>query len=244
MVDAVSIMNTGGKYDSKAFKKSVGLNGVGTKAVNALSSSFIVQSFRDGQSRRAVFAQGKIVEDSGIFDEPNAQNGTYVYFVPDNTLFLDFVYKHEFIETMLRNYAYLNTGLSINFNGKRILSKNGLTDLLNENMTSEPLYPIIHLKGEDIEIAFTHSDQYGEEVHPNTQTKATSEKHGGVIRSVRTTTITTPQQRAATKLRRRRMGSGGRIEILASTAWLVKLFKNLAMKYSTNNLIPKVGPVK
>jgi topoisomerase-4 subunit B len=165
MVDAVSIMNTGGKYDSKAFKKSVGLNGVGTKAVNALSSSFIVQSFRDGQSRRAVFAQGKIVEDSGIFDEPNAQNGTYVYFVPDNTLFLDFVYKHEFIETMLRNYAYLNTGLSINFNGKRILSKNGLTDLLNENMTSEPLYPIIHLKGEDIEIAFTHSDQYGEEYY-------------------------------------------------------------------------------
>ena len=165
MVDAVSIMNTGGKYDSKAFKKSVGLNGVGTKAVNALSSQFIVQSFRDGQSRRAVFAQGKIVEDSGIFDEPNAQNGTYVYFVPDNTLFLDFVYKHEFIETMLRNYAYLNTGLSINFNGKRILSKNGLTDLLNENMTSEPLYPIIHLKGEDIEIAFTHSDQYGEEYY-------------------------------------------------------------------------------
>lgn len=165
MVDAVSIMNTGGKYDSKAFKKSVGLNGVGTKAVNALSASFVVQSFRDGQSRRAEFVQGKIVNDSDIFDEPNSERGTYVYFVPDNTLFNDFVYKDEFIETMLRNYAYLNTGLSINFNGKRILSKNGLTDLLNENITAQPLYPIIHLKGEDIEIAFTHSDQYGEEYY-------------------------------------------------------------------------------
>jgi topoisomerase IV subunit B len=165
MVDAVSIMNTGGKYDSKAFKKSVGLNGVGTKAVNALSSTFIVQSYRDGQSRRAEFVQGKLQTDSDIFDEPSSERGTYVYFVPDNTLFNDFVYKEEYIETMLRNYAYLNTGLSINFNGKRILSKNGLTDLLNENITAQPLYPIIHLKGEDIEIAFTHSDQYGEEYY-------------------------------------------------------------------------------
>jgi Type IIA topoisomerase (DNA gyrase/topo II, topoisomerase IV), B subunit len=165
MVDAVSIMNTGGKYDSKAFKKSVGLNGVGTKAVNALSSKFIVQSFRDGQSRRAEFVQGKLVEDSDIFDEAASDRGTYVYFVPDNTLFNDFIYKEEFIETMLRNYAYLNTGLTINFNGKRILSRNGLTDLLNENITAQPLYPIIHLKGEDIEIAFTHSDQYGEEYY-------------------------------------------------------------------------------
>ncbi len=165
MVEAVSIMNTGGKYDSKAFKKSVGLNGVGTKAVNALSSRFVVQSFRDGQSRRAEFEKGKIVTDTEVYDEPGSERGTYVYFVPDNTLFNDYVYKEEFIETMLRNYAYLNTGLSINFNGKRILSKNGLTDLLNENMTSDPLYPIIHLKGEDIEIAFTHSDQYGEEYY-------------------------------------------------------------------------------
>ena len=165
MVDAVSIMNTGGKYDSKAFKKSVGLNGVGTKAVNALSSKFIVQSFRDGQSRRAEFVQGKLVEDSDIFDDAASDRGTYVYFVPDNTLFNDFIYKDEFIETMLRNYAYLNTGLTINFNGKRILSRNGLTDLLNENITAQPLYPIIHLKGEDIEIAFTHSDQYGEEYY-------------------------------------------------------------------------------
>ena len=165
MVEAVSIMNTGGKYDSKAFKKSVGLNGVGTKAVNALSSKFIVQSFREGQSRRAEFEKGKMVQDSEVFDETSSDRGTYVYFVPDNTLFNDFVYKEDFIETMLRNYAYLNTGLTINFNGKKILSRNGLTDLLNENMTSDPLYPIVHLKGEDIEIAFTHSDQYGEEYY-------------------------------------------------------------------------------
>lgn len=165
MVDAVSIMNTGGKYDSKAFKKSVGLNGVGTKAVNALSSTFIVQSFREGKTRRAEFAEGKLIVDSGIVEDTGSERGTYVYFVPDNKLFNDFVYKEDYIETMLRNFAYLNTGLSINFNGKRILSKNGLLDLLNENMTSDPLYPIIHLKGEDIEIAFTHSDQYGEEYY-------------------------------------------------------------------------------
>ncbi|MDX9918951.1 MAG: DNA topoisomerase IV subunit B [Paludibacter sp.] len=165
MVDAVSIMNTGGKYDSKAFKKSVGLNGVGTKAVNALSSQFVVQSYRDGQSRRAEFVQGKLQADTDIFAEPGSERGTYVYFVPDKEMFGNYVYKEDYIETMLRNYAYLNTGLSINFNGKRILSRNGLLDLLNENMTSDPLYPIIHLKGEDIEIAFTHSDQYGEEYY-------------------------------------------------------------------------------
>ncbi|HZK69343.1 MAG TPA: DNA topoisomerase IV subunit B [Paludibacter sp.] len=164
MVEAVSIMNTGGKYDSKAFKKSVGLNGVGTKAVNALSSTFIVQSFRDGQSRKAEFGKGKIQNDSNVFTD-SSDRGTYIYFVPDNTLFENYIYKDEYIETMLRNYAYLNTGLTINFNGKKILSKNGLTDLLNENMTAQPLYPIIHLKGEDIEIAFTHSDQYGEEYY-------------------------------------------------------------------------------
>ncbi len=165
MIDAVSIMNTGGKYDSKAFKKSVGLNGVGTKAVNALSSSFIVQSYREGKTRRAEFVEGKLVNDSGLYDDTSSERGTYVYFIPDNKLFNNYVYKDEYIETMLRNYAYLNTGLSINFNGKRILSKNGLLDLLNENLTSDPLYPIIHLRGEDIEIAFTHSDQYGEEYY-------------------------------------------------------------------------------
>ena len=164
MVDAVSIMNTGGKYDSKAFKKSVGLNGVGTKAVNALSEKFVVQSFRDGQSRKAEFEKGKLVSDSNVFTD-NSERGTLIYFQPDDTLFENYIYKEEYIETMLRNYAYLNTGLTINFNGKKILSRNGLTDLLNENITAQSLYPIIHLKGEDIEIAFTHSDQYGEEYY-------------------------------------------------------------------------------
>lgn len=164
MIEAVSIMNTGGKYDSKAFKKSVGLNGVGTKAVNALSSKFIVQSFREGQSRKAEFEKGKLVADTDLFAD-NTDRGTLIYFVPDNTLFENYTYKDEYIETMLRNYAYLNTGLTIIFNGKKIFSKNGLTDLLNENITAKALYPIIHLKGEDIEIAFTHSDQYGEEYY-------------------------------------------------------------------------------
>jgi len=164
MIEAVSIMNTGGKYDSKAFKKSVGLNGVGTKAVNALSSTFVVQSFRDGQSRKAEFEKGKLVSDTDIFPD-NSDRGTKIYFEPDSSMFENYFYKDEYIETMLRNYAYLNTGLTINFNGKKILSKNGLTDLLNENMTAQPLYPIIHLRGEDIEVAFTHSDQYGEEYY-------------------------------------------------------------------------------
>ena len=165
MVDAVSIMNTGGKYDSKAFKKSVGLNGVGTKAVNALSSKFIVQSFRDGQTRKAEFVAGKLISDTDIFPDQGSDRGTYIFFEPDAALFEGYKFKDEYIETMLRNYAYLNTGLTISFNGKKILSRNGLLDLLNENMTSDPLYPIIHLKGEDIEIAFTHSDQYGEEYY-------------------------------------------------------------------------------
>lgn len=165
MIDAMSVMNTGGKYDSKAFKKSVGLNGVGSKAVNALSEKFIVQSFREGQSRRAEFKQGKIVSDSGIIKDTESQRGTYVYFEPDDTMFEKFKYNEEFVNTMLRNYAYLNTGLTFNFNDTRISSKNGLLDLLNENITSEILYPIIHLKGEDIEVAFTHTNQYGEEYY-------------------------------------------------------------------------------
>jgi topoisomerase-4 subunit B len=164
MVDAVSVMNTGGKYDSKAFKKSVGLNGVGTKAVNALSSKFIVESYREGEMKHAEFTEGKIVSESPL-QSTTEQNGTMVEFVPDEGIFSNYKYRDEYIETMLRNYAYLNTGLSIVFNGKRFFSKNGLLDLLNENITSECLYPIIHLKGEDIEIAFTHSDQYGEEYY-------------------------------------------------------------------------------
>jgi len=164
MVEAIFIMNTGGKYDSKAFKKSVGLNGVGMKAVNALSSTFIVQSFREGQSRRAEFSQGKLVSDSGIVPD-EGERGTLTIFVPDRTMFDGYVYKEEFVEAMLRNYAYLNTGLTIVFNGKKISSRNGLSDLLNENLTSQPLYPLIHLIGEDIEIAFTHTNQYGEEYY-------------------------------------------------------------------------------
>jgi len=165
MIDAVSEMNTGGKFDTKAFKKSVGMNGVGTKAVNALSSKFAVQSFRDGKTHRAEFECGKLIVDGEIIEDTKSLSGTLVEFTPDNTLFENFHYKEEFILTMLRNYAYLNTGLTLIFNGEKILSKNGLLDLLNENLTSEPLYPIIHLRGEDIEIAFTHSDQYGEEYY-------------------------------------------------------------------------------
>ena len=163
MIEAVSVLNTGGKYDSKAFKKSVGLNGVGVKAVNALSSRFEVRSYRDGMVRRATFEKGIITSDS---TEPtDDENGTYIFFEPDNTLFLNYQFHDDIIETMLRNYTYLNTGLAIMYNGRRILSRNGLKDLLNDTMTGDGLYPIIHLKGEDIEIAFTHANQYGEEYH-------------------------------------------------------------------------------
>ena len=163
LVDAVSMLNTGGKYDTKAFKKSVGLNGVGAKAVNALSSHFIARSVRDGQMREAVFAKGELISDTTQSTEE--ENGTYIFFEPDNTLFLNYHFRPEYIETMLRNYTYLNTGLSIYYNGHRIVSRNGLEDLLNDNMTSQGLYPIVHLKDEDIEIAFTHSPQYGEEYY-------------------------------------------------------------------------------
>ena len=166
MVEAVSLLNTGGKYDSKAFKKSVGLNGVGTKAVNALSWKFVVESFRDGKTRRTEFRQGHLVADTDIQDYSGSEKrGTRVEFVPDNSkgLFENYKFRDEFIETMMRNYAYLNTGLTLSFNGKKYTSKNGLLDLLIDNMTVDPLYPIIHLKGEDIEIALTHTNQSGEE---------------------------------------------------------------------------------
>ncbi len=164
LVDVASKMNTGAKYDSKAFKKSVGLNGVGIKAVNALSSSFIIQSCRDGVMRRAEFAQGVLLSQTNDTptDEPN---GTFVQFTPDSTIFRDFHYNPEFIITLLKNYTYLNTGLAIVFNGKRYVSRNGLLDLLRANITKEPLYPTIHLKGEDIEVAITHANQYGEEYY-------------------------------------------------------------------------------
>lgn len=163
LIESVSMLNTGGKYDSKAFKKSVGLNGVGVKAVNALSSHFEVRSHRDGEMRRATFERGILTGES---TEPTAdENGTFIYFEPDSALFKNYTFRTEFIETMLRNYTYLNTGLTIMFNGRRIHSRNGLVDLLNDNMTNDGLYPIIHLKGEDIEIAFTHTGQYGEEYY-------------------------------------------------------------------------------
>lgn len=163
LVDAVSVLNTGGKYDSKAFKKSVGLNGVGIKAVNALSSTFEVRSYRDGAVRSAQFEKGVLKSDKT--EDTQDENGTYVYFEPDDTLFKNYRFHTDFVETMLRNYTYLNTGLTIMFNGRRILSRNGLEDLLNDTMTTDGIYPIIHLKGEDIEIAFTHTNQYGEEYH-------------------------------------------------------------------------------
>ena len=168
MVEAVSILNTGGKYDTKAFKKSVGLNGVGTKAVNALSLEFAVQVWRDGKTRRIVFKQGHLVEDSDIQEHNGPEKrGTLIEFVPDNTkgLFENYRFRDDFIETMMRNYAYLNVGLTLSYNGKKYSSKNGLFDLLTETMTVDPLYQIIHIQGEDIEIALTHTDQTGEEYH-------------------------------------------------------------------------------
>ena len=163
LVEAVSMLNTGGKYDSKAFKKSVGLNGVGIKAVNALSSYFEVKSFRDGKVRELTFEKGVKKSDKTL--DTNDENGTYIYFEPDNTLFKDYSFHNDIVETMLRNYTYLNSGLTIMYNGRRIKSRNGLADLLNDNMTNDGLYPIVHIIGEDIEIAFTHTNQYGEEYH-------------------------------------------------------------------------------
>jgi len=190
MIDAVSVMNTGGKYDSKAFKKSVGLNGVGTKAVNALSQRFLVESYREGQVKRAEFSAGKLTIETPLGTTTEA-NGTMVEFVPDESIFTNYKYREDYIETMLRNYAYLNTGLTITFNGRKFLSKNGLLDLLNENITSECLYPIIHLKGEDIEIAFTHSDQYGEEYYSfvNGQHTTQGGTHQGAFREAIARTI-------------------------------------------------------
>ena len=163
MIEAVSVLNTGGKYDSKAFKKSVGLNGVGVKAVNALSSHFEVRSYRDGMMRKATFEKGEMTSDKT--EKTQDENGTYIFFEPDDTLFLNYKFQDDIVENMLRNYTYLNTGLAIMYNGRRILSRHGLEDLLNDRMTNDGLYPIVHLKGEDIEIAFTHANQYGEEYY-------------------------------------------------------------------------------
>jgi len=168
LIEAVSVLNTGGKYDSKAFKKSVGLNGVGVKAVNALSSHFEVASYRDGKVRRATFERATFergILQTDVTEDTQDEFGTYIYFEPDNTLFKDYSFHDDIVENMLRNYTYLNTGLAIMYNGRRILSRHGLQDLLKDRMTNDALYPIIHLKGEDIEVAFTHSNQYGEEYY-------------------------------------------------------------------------------
>ena len=166
VVDVVSKMNTGGKYDSRAFKKSVGLNGVGTKAVNALSSYFKIESIRDNKVKYAEFSQGELKQDSAIEDS-SKRKGTKVVFIPDEVIFKNFKYRNEYVEKMLRNYVYLNPGLTIDFNGEKFFSENGLRDLLEDNMSKEDmLYPIIHLRGNDIEVAITHSKtQYSEEYH-------------------------------------------------------------------------------
>jgi len=166
VVDVVSKMNTGGKYDSRAFKKSIGLNGVGTKAVNALSTYFKVESVRDGQCKSAIFERGLLKEESAI-EESQKRRGTSVTFIPDDTIFKNFKFRNEYVVRMLKNYVYLNLGLTINYNGEKYYSENGLKDLLTENNNEEDfLYPIIHLRGEDIEIAISHSKtQYSEEYY-------------------------------------------------------------------------------
>jgi topoisomerase-4 subunit B len=164
VVDVSSQMNTGGKYDSKAFKKSVGMNGVGIKAVNALSSYMLVQSFREGETKAVEYCRAHITENPPV-RACNEPNGTLVHFIPDEEIFNDYHFQDKYVEPLLKNYVFLNSGLTINYNGKKFFSKNGLEDLLNENMTSEPLYPIIHLQGTDIEIAITHAHQYGEEYY-------------------------------------------------------------------------------
>ena len=163
LVEAVSQLNTGGKYDSKAFKKSVGMNGVGIKAVNFLSTHFEVRSYRDGQVRRVAFERGILKSD--VTEPTQDETGTYIFFEPDDTLFKNYSFHDDIVENMLRNYTYLNSGLTIMYNGRRILSRNGLEDLLKDRMTNDALYPIIHLQGEDIEIALTHANQYGEEYY-------------------------------------------------------------------------------
>jgi len=165
VVDCVSKINTGGKYDSKAFKKSVGLNGVGTKAVNALSERFIVKAIRENKAKVAEFSQGILEKESKII-KAKEFNGTYIEFEPDRSIFNNYKYRSEYVESQLWNYAYLNAGLKLIFNGKTLYSKNGLRDLLERKTETASLrYPIIHLKGEDIEIALTHGQQYGEEYY-------------------------------------------------------------------------------
>jgi topoisomerase IV subunit B len=180
VLDVSSKMNTGAKYDSKAFKKSVGLNGVGIKAVNALSSFFRIQSFRDRETKCVEFCRGVVTKDT--HKESTAEsNGTFIEFMPDIRIFPNYEYQDTFIETLIKNYVFLNSGLTVVYNNKKFISRNGLVDLLNENITSEPLYPIIHLQGEDIEVALTHGNQYGEEYYSFVNGQHTSQ--GGTHQS-------------------------------------------------------------
>ena len=190
--DVSSKMNTGAKYDSKAFKKSVGLNGVGIKAVNALSTNFRIVAYRDGQCKEVVYEKGSVVLDAPI-TATTEKNGTLVQFTPDNDakIFAGYSFNEEYVENLLKNYSYLNSGLSIYFNGRRFYSKGGLLDLLNDKMTADPLYPIIHLKGDDIEVVITHCDQYGEEYYSfvNGQHTTQGGTHLSAFREAATRTI-------------------------------------------------------
>jgi topoisomerase-4 subunit B len=190
VVDVVSKINTGAKYDSEAFKKSVGLNGVGTKAVNALSSYFKVQSIRDDKSKSVEFSAGNITKDEPI-ENSALRKGTLVTFIPDEKIFGNYHFLNEYIEKMLWNYAYLNTGLTLTYNGNKFMSENGLHDLLSQNLSGNILYPIIHLKGNDIEVAFTHGSQYGEEYYSfvNGQHTTQGGTHQGAFREAVVKTI-------------------------------------------------------
>lgn len=190
VVDVVSKINTGGKYDSKAFKKSVGLNGVGTKAVNALSTEFTIESFRDEQVKAASFCRGELIDDQKV-EKSSKRKGTLVEFVPDEEIFLNFQYRSQHVERMLWNYVYLNRGLSIYFNGEKFHSEKGLYDLLEKNMSDHPLYPIIHLEGEDIEVAITHTNSYGEEYYSfvNGQHTTQGGTHQGAFREAYVKTV-------------------------------------------------------
>ncbi|MBD78503.1 MAG: DNA topoisomerase IV [Crocinitomicaceae bacterium] len=183
VIDCVSKINTGGKYDSKAFKKSVGLNGVGTKAVNALSDHFTVESIREGKLKKAVFEHGELIDDAPI-ESSSIRHGTRISFIPDNTIFKNFKFRGEYVKNMLLNYAYLNRGLKMHFNGEEFYSENGLLDLLKDKLTAEPLYPIVHLVGEDIEVAITHTASYGEELYSfvNGQYTTQGGTHQGAFR--------------------------------------------------------------
>lgn len=190
VVDVVSKINTGAKYDTKAFKKSVGLNGVGTKAVNALSSYFRVDAYRDGKTKWAEFSEGVIKQESEV-EESSKRKGTKVIFTPDETIFLKYAYRMEYVEKMMWNYAFLNPGLTINFNGKKFFSENGLKDLLSRKITGDILYPIVHIKGDDIEVALTHGSSYGEEYYSfvNGQHTTQGGTHQGAFREALAKTI-------------------------------------------------------